>query len=146
MDCFYADGLKFSCVEGCTYCCGVEPGYVFLSQDDLDRLCAKTSLSAERFIERYCHKVNMGSFKLVSLLEQPNYDCIFLKDRRCSVYDARPIQCRTYPFWPAIMDSEESWKEEGGSCPGIGVGREYSQEEIDELLSLQRGREPLMLD
>jgi Fe-S-cluster containining protein len=111
----------------------------------MDRLCAKTSLSQEQFIHRYCHTVNMGSFKLVSLLEQPNYDCIFLKEGRCSVYDARPIQCRTYPFWPAIMDDAESWKEEGQSCPGIGEGRHYSREEIDELLSLQRGREPLML-
>ncbi|MFA5446959.1 MAG: YkgJ family cysteine cluster protein [Sphaerochaeta sp.] len=145
MDCFYEHGLKFTCVEGCTYCCGVEPGYVFLSQDDLHRLCEKTGLNEQAFIDKYCHTVDMGQFLLVSLLEKENYDCIFLENKRCSVYEARPIQCRTYPFWPAIMDSEKSWKEEGVSCPGIGKGRHYTQEEIDELLSLQRGRQPLML-
>lgn len=144
MGCFYEDGLSFSCVEGCVYCCSGEPGYVFLSQDDLDRLCAHTNLDEQTFIDIYCRSVDMGSFSMISLIEQKNYDCIFLKDKRCSVYDARPVQCRTYPFWPAIMESEATWEEESVSCPGIGTGRQYSREEIDELLTLQRGREPII--
>ena len=34
------------------------------------------------------------------------YDCVFLKEdpergrKTCSIYPVRPLQCRTWPFWP----------------------------------------------
>ncbi|HZJ88223.1 MAG TPA: YkgJ family cysteine cluster protein [Sphaerochaeta sp.] len=145
MGCFYERGLEFTCIDGCSYCCGVEPGYVFLTQDDLTRLCEQTHLTEEAFISTYCYPVDMGQFYMISLLEQENYDCIFLKGGRCSVYEARPLQCRTYPFWPAIMESAATWKQEAASCPGIGKGKRFKKKEIDTLLSLQRGRVPLMI-
>ncbi|MFA5698231.1 MAG: YkgJ family cysteine cluster protein [Sphaerochaeta sp.] len=142
---FYDEGLQFSCVSGCVYCCGVEPGYVFLSQVDLDRLCSHTKLSEAEFLQRYCRNVDMGAFQMVSLLEKPNNDCIFLEKHGCSVYEGRPIQCRTYPFWSSIVESKEAWDEEGLSCPGIGHGKRYSKKEIDDLLRQRIMNEPIMI-
>ena len=141
---FYEKGLLFTCIEGCNYCCSCEPGYVFLSQEDLQRLCVFTALSEEQFIATYCRRVSMGSFSMISLLEKENYDCIFLTEKGCSVYEARPLQCSTYPFWQHILEDQESWDAESKSCPGIGKGRLYTKEEIDALLRKRVGQEPVI--
>ncbi|MFA6687879.1 MAG: YkgJ family cysteine cluster protein [Sphaerochaetaceae bacterium] len=145
MDCFYEQGLKFECT-GCGYCCSSEPGYVFLSDIDAKRLTAATGLSMAQFLEVYCRKIDMGAFKLVSLKERENFDCIFLTEAGCSVYDARPEQCRTYPFWASIMENRENWDEEAKSCPGIGKGKIHTKREIDGILSSRRGNGPMMVD
>ncbi len=105
-----------------------------------------TGLSLDAFIEIYCRKIDMGAFKLVSLKEKENFDCIFLSEAGCSVYDARPEQCRTYPFWASVLEDQESWDAEARSCPGIGKGKSHTQEEIERLLSNRRGQEPMMVD
>lgn len=35
------------------------------------------------------------------------------------MYNFRPVQCRTYPFWTGILADESSWKSEAKHCPGI---------------------------
>ncbi len=145
MHCFYEKGLQFSCETGCNYCCSCEPGYVFLSQEDLDRLCSFTQMSEQQFLSTYCRKVRIGSCIMISLKERENYDCIFLTKQGCSVYEARPKQCRTYPFWSSVMENEASWEAEKHACPGIGKGKLYTKEEIDEMLSVKPGQEPIVL-
>ena len=29
-----------------------------------------------------------------------------------SIYDVRPVQCSTYPFWPSLLKNKQSWEEE----------------------------------
>ena len=82
---------------------------------------------------------------MISLKEKENYDCIFLSDTGCKVYDARPLQCRTYPFWKGIADSPESWKGEMKSCPGIGKGRCYSTKEVKEIMESNGKSEPYVI-
>lgn len=59
-----------------------------------------------------------------SLTEFANGDCTFLdpKSRRCSIYPVRPIQCRTWPFWPANLVSREAWDRARTLCPGMDRG------------------------
>lgn len=45
--------------------------------------------------------------------------CPFLRDRRCSIHAIRPSQCRTYPFWPEILESRGSWEVERRYCEGM---------------------------
>lgn len=102
-------------------------------------------------VEKYCRKID-GQF---SLLERRNsrgeYDCIFLKEipaeareqggeegvrhtrRVCGIYEARPLQCRTWPFWEGNLASREAWDRAGVRCHGINRGKAYSRERIDEL-------------
>ncbi|ORC36612.1 zinc/iron-chelating domain-containing protein [Marispirochaeta aestuarii] len=134
---FYSRGLRFECT-GCSRCCRHEPGYVFLSDNDLSRLCAAKELSRAEFLEKYCRSVNIHGFSRLSLREKDNYDCIFWKDGGCSVYESRPLQCRTYPFWEPFLNSREDWEAMSGECPGVNRGRLYSQKEIDRLLEARR--------
>ena len=40
------------------------------------------------------------------------------------MYDARPTQCRTYPFWRENMLTPHDWQAEGARCEGVAAGRE----------------------
>lgn len=126
-------GLRFEC-QGCNYCCSCEPGYVFLSDDDLKTLCNHFSMDEETFIKTYCRKVHLGFGYRISLLEKENYDCIFLTEKGCSCYESRPLQCRTYPFWPSIVKDKESWEAEAKSCPGINKGQIIKEKDIKKQL------------
>ncbi len=135
-------GLRFECT-GCSRCCRHEPGYVFLSENDLSRLCAGTGLSRAAFIEKYCRSVNIHNFSRLSLKEKENCDCIFWKDGGCTIYEYRPLQCRTYPFWEPFLQSREDWESVAGECPGVNRGRLYSRNEIDAFLEARRSEKLL---
>lgn len=112
---WYEDGLAFKCT-GCGKCCTGGPGYVWLSEDDIERLAKHLELSRADFLKNFTRQV--GSH--ISLREDPkNYDCIFLQEQKyCSAYDARPKQCRTFPWWPENMESPEAWERLKKQCEG----------------------------
>ena len=143
-NCFYEKGLSFEC-QGCSYCCSAEPGYVFLSSQDIDKLSTHLGLTKSKFIETYCRYVNMGNFKMISLIEKDNYDCIFLSNKGCMVYESRPCQCATYPFWANIVESQEDWDNEAKSCPGINKGKLFTKKEIQEKLLARLANNPVIM-
>jgi Fe-S-cluster containining protein len=40
------------------------------------------------------------------------------------------MQCRTWPFWQEVVESQESWKEAASECPGINAGTLHSADDI----------------
>ena len=132
---FYKDGLKFSCKQ-CSYCCCGFAGVVRLSKEDLDRLVEWSGLTEEQFLQVYCrHVEDYDGSTFLSLRDLSNNSCILWEKGGCSAYQARPLQCRTYPFWKSVLKSEDTWKEEAKTCPGINTGLLHSREEIDAELS-----------
>ena len=91
------------------------------------------NLSVPAFGRKYLRRVEGRR----SLLEHPNGDCIFFKDRGCIVYPLRPRQCRTFPFWPENLRSRRAWEELKDECPGVGKGRLFLLKEIQ---LIRRGR------
>lgn len=61
--------------------------------------------------------------------EKSNMDCIFWKDG-CTVYQARPLQCRSFPFWDSVLASPKAWEATGKECPGVNSGELHDREEI----------------
>jgi hypothetical protein len=113
MHCFYEKGLAFTCVPGCNYCCSCEPGYVFLSQEDLQRLCAYTSMDEDRFIAPIADG-GYGSISMVILLEK-RITTVFSYETGCSSH-ANPGNVAPICL-EERMENEESW-EEKASCSG----------------------------
>ncbi len=50
--------------------------------------------------------------------------------RKCTVYEDRPRQCRTWPFWDSNVRTEEAWQQTCEVCPGSGKGQIYPVEHI----------------
>ncbi len=128
---FYDNGLQFSC-QRCSYCCGHSPGFVYLSKRDLDTLRAHFNMTVKEFVEKYCRWADYYyGEQVLALLEKKNYDCI-LWDSGCSAYEARPVQCSTYPFWAWMLKDKETWDECAKECPGMNKGKTWTKEEIEE--------------
>jgi Fe-S-cluster containining protein len=68
----------------------------------------------------------------ISLREHANGDCVYFDgaSRRCTIYPARPRQCRTWPFWNSNLESPEAWREVQERCPGAGIGEFVSLERV----------------
>lgn len=125
---WYADGLKFNCSQ-CGDCCTGAPGFVWVKKSEIEAMAALLNQDVAAFEKEYTRNVGIRK----SLREFPNGDCVFFDNdsRRCTVYEARPRQCRTWPFWESNLKSPEAWKETCEVCPGSGKGRVYSLDEIE---------------
>jgi Fe-S-cluster containining protein len=127
---FWSEGIRFEC-QGSGKCCVSRDdyGYVYLSLADQKRFAKYFKLSLKDFRKKYCERTE-GFWHLTN----PTSACQFLQDKRCTVYEARPTQCRTWPFWPENMKAKV-WNEEVASfCPGVGKGRLYSAKEIKGIM------------
>ena len=72
-------------------------GYVEVSQADIKRLAKFLGLTVRAFEERHIvERTRKGSKRIKS----GYHTCQFLgEDRMCTVYDARPKDCRGYVCW-----------------------------------------------
>jgi len=112
---WYKDGLKFKCTQ-CGHCCTGSPGYVWVTDAEIETMSRRLKLSVQEFCDKYVRVV----FGKKSLREHPKtYDCVFLKGKQCTLYEARPQQCRQFPWWPHNLESPEAWKEAAKGCEGI---------------------------
>lgn len=134
---FYSPGLRFSCTR-CSACCRGGPGYVFLSKPDLKRLLDLLALDFHGFFHKYCILVDTGLGMALSLAEKDDFDCTFWTAEGCTIYEARPVQCSSYPFWTSVLESPRTWRDEGRVCPGIGHGTVRSSAEIEANLVARR--------
>lgn len=127
-------GLRFSCTM-CGNCCSGPEGYVLVSDEEARRLALRLNLSTPEFLNRYTHTTSAGR----SLIERETHagrDCVFL-DRDtvpgkavCGVYEDRPAQCRTWPFWPSNLVSRAAWERSRRACPGMDKGKLYTVQQV----------------
>ena len=111
---WYSEGLRFKCTE-CGQCCTGAPGYAWVTDEEIKAIADYLKMSVKDFGKRYL-RFARGRYALV---EKKNFDCVFLKDKKCSVYPVRPTQCRTFPWWMQNLSSPEEWKEAAKYCEGI---------------------------
>lgn len=128
-DPWYKDGLKFSCT-GCGDCCTGAPGYVWVNKAEIETIAGLLKLPVEEFEDQYTRKIGIRR----SLKEFPNGDCVFFdnESRKCGVYEGRPRQCKTWPFWDSNLRTPEDWERTCEDCPGSGTGKLYKLNEIED--------------
>lgn len=126
---WYKEGLRFKCT-GCGKCCTGAPGYVWITEEEIMIMAEFLKTTVDIFKKTYVRKVGAR----LSLNEKANYDCIFLKDKKCQIYEARPKQCRTFPWWQQNLESAETWKRTSLECEGINDSAPlFTQNQIAEL-------------
>lgn len=96
---------SFKCQQ-CGACCRWS-GHVLLTDADITRFAVALGLSEADFIDRYT--MLAANRRQLSLTENADGSCIFLEENGCLYYDARPEQCRSFPY---------RWRVASG-CPAL---------------------------
>lgn len=104
--------MRFACTR-CLRCC-LEPGYVFFSPRDRRTAARHLGIGADAFRERFG-----GDDDGTEIRVTRRRRCPFLGETGCTIYPARPEQCRTFPFWPEMTKSARAWNETAARCPGM---------------------------
>lgn len=81
----------------------------------------KLGIDSGLFLKKYARWIpRVKKWSLIEKTVGEEFHCIFLEsDNKCGIYDVRPTQCRTYPYWPGVMESSKTWNEEKPMCEGI---------------------------
>ena len=123
---WYRDGLQFTCTQ-CGDCCTGAPGYVWVDDAEIAQMARFRGESVAEFGRQFLRRIG----NRISLTERPGGDCVFWQAGvGCTVYEARPVQCRTWPFWPDNIESPEDWAQVVRVCPGSGQGQLFTVEQI----------------
>ena len=135
---WWSSGVQFEC-QGSGRCCVSHGGYgyVYLTKEDRIRFAKALNMTTRQFTSKYCKKVD-GIYQLI---DGDQGRCVFLEGKQCGVYEGRPTQCRTWPFWPEVMDVKVWKKEVTEFCPGVGKGKVWSKKHIEAALKEQTDSE-----
>lgn len=119
---WFAKGLRFTCTQ-CGNCCTGEPGHTWIDDDEIDALAERLGIDRATFLRTYTKRAWRSGQELVSLKEKANNDCVFwAKGVGCTVYEDRPTQCRTWPFWHHLLQTPDDWADAARGCPGMNQG------------------------
>ena len=111
--------MKYECME-CGACCRQRGALRFLPQD-IERISDYKGLSFNEF----CNEYNVTDIDGRLYFIETDEDCLFLDGNKCSIEPVKPWFCANYiPF----VDGPNSPIYE--VCPGIGHGKDWSDEEI----------------
>lgn len=127
--------VQFRCTQ-CGECCR-KPGVVEMTHEDIQAIARHLELTASEFLTQY------------DLQWQPQYERFELPgptgcplhgvDGRCTVDSVKPMQCRTYPFWPENLASQRSWQEAARDCEGIDAEGSVTYD-ADTIRAIARAR------
>ena len=108
--------IGFRCLE-CGSCCRGEDHLVLVMPDEVRHLLARSTGTWQEIVEPYPEFLEAGDgtrFTLGWCVLRQGGACRFLSGNRCTVHEARPRICRTYPF--VLTDG----RLEVSDCPGVG--------------------------
>ncbi|MFT4304198.1 MAG: YkgJ family cysteine cluster protein [Candidatus Woesearchaeota archaeon] len=111
--------FKFKCVVGCKLCCSMND--VALYPFDIMYLCNFLNISSSEFHNKYTTFDFDTNAKILRCYLKTNPVCVFFDNQKaCTVYDARPVRCRTFPV--GRMFNEDDTVEHflpRQKCPGF---------------------------
>lgn len=105
-------------------CCVGESGYIFVKINEMERIANFLKLEFNDFTQKYIRKVGYKFSFLEKQISSNEYACVFfdLSEKKCSIYDYRPKQCRDFPFWENYKTqkvTQEDLKQLGNLCKGV---------------------------
>ena len=116
------EGFSYSfkpsaCSECDGRCCRGESGYIWVNSDEIKKIAEFLKLDEEIFKKDYLNKVKY-KFTIKEVKINGEFECVFFDNKKnsCQIYEVRPLQCRTFPFWDYFKTHIKEVKEE---CIGI---------------------------
>ena len=95
-------------------CCIGESGYIWITSDEIEKLAKYLCISVDEVINQYLYKYGHKFSIKEKMLSSSNFACIFfdVNMKRCRIYEARPLQCKTFPFWNHFKNNIQEVKQE----------------------------------
>lgn len=128
--------MRFKCT-GCGHCCSGAPGYVWVSEEEIVAIAESLRMKPEEFVRRFVRLVG-DRLSLIEVAKEGQYNCVFLEGNRCRIYEKRPRQCRTFPWWSQNLESQKAWEAAARECEGIN----HSEAPIISLEEIQKNLSP----
>lgn len=100
-------------------CCRGESGNIWVNHQDIIQIANFLEITQVDVILRHLNRIGKR-FVIKECKTEKECTCIFfdVSLRRCTIYGARPTQCRTYPFWQSFRTDYASVVAE---CPGVVI-------------------------
>ncbi len=114
----YNFGFKEGFCDECGgKCCTGESGYIWITEEEAVAVASFLLMDIKSFAGKYLFQAN----NRLSIREKEyngGYACVFFdeKEKNCSIYNVRPTQCRTFPFWDYY---KTHYKEALKECPAL---------------------------
>jgi len=98
-------------------CCTGESGYIYVTKTEIEEISKLLNLDVNDFVSEYLFK-KAYKYSIKEIKYNDSYECVFYdrESNGCGIYNARPLQCRTFPFWDYYKTRVKELKLE---CPGI---------------------------
>jgi uncharacterized protein len=98
-------------------CCHGESGSIWIAPDDIAKISQLLQINQIDFISGYLNRVE-NRFFLKERAGKEGLECVFFDSQKkgCSIYTARPRQCRTFPCWEYFKRHKDELIKE---CPGV---------------------------
>lgn len=84
---------SFSCKEGCSKCCYVDLSVFEIEAANIVSWFFLLPISRQNELKNIWRQQELELGENAN--QEPNYACAFLVNEKCSVYEARPLICRT---------------------------------------------------
>ncbi|HMZ37316.1 MAG TPA: YkgJ family cysteine cluster protein, partial [Leptospiraceae bacterium] len=109
--------IRFECT-GCGNCCKGR-GEVYFTGANIrgaEKILGIKGEEKKKFRRKLIQTKRNGLY-----IHMTNGRCMLLDDQdRCTIYESRPLQCSTYPFWPGFFQDEDDFSFLKNECEGIG--------------------------
>ena len=98
-------------------CCIGESGYIWINAEEIATLVKFLNIEEEGLKSRYLEKFGY-KFSIKEKEFEGEYACVFFNEelRNCGIYEVRPAQCRSFPFWDHF---KKNLKELEKECIGV---------------------------
>ncbi len=98
-------------------CCTGESGSIYATRLEFEKIADFLDISMDELKHKYLKKVK-NRYSITEIRYNESYDCIFFdrENHGCKIYDVRPTQCRTFPFWDYFKNNPKELEDE---CPGV---------------------------
>ncbi|MCD6190656.1 MAG: YkgJ family cysteine cluster protein [Sulfurimonas sp.] len=98
-------------------CCTGESGYIYVTRDEIKAIAEVLNIDINELRVKYLFKKGY-KYSIKEFKYNDSYECVFYdrESNGCKIYNARPSQCKTFPFWDYYKTRVDELKQE---CPGI---------------------------
>jgi len=98
-------------------CCTGESGYIYVSKSEIFAIAEVLEMDVNEFALKYLFKKGY-KYSIKENKINDSYECVFYdrESNGCKIYNVRPNQCKTFPFWDYYKTRVDELKLE---CPGI---------------------------